>query len=59
MHEVMTDDGQDIVYSQIETDLKEQNDGEPNEAVIEAPSAAEVTAALEALGAGSAGFSSY
>ena len=37
-----------------ETDIKEQNDGEPNEAVIEAPSAAEVTAALEALGAGSA-----
>ena len=37
-----------------EPNFAEQSDSEPSEAVIEAPSAAEVTAALEALGAGAA-----
>ena len=37
-----------------ETNVAQQGDSEPSEAVIEAPSAAEVTAALEALGANGA-----
>ena len=37
-----------------EPNMPEQNDSEPSEAVIETPSAAEVTAALEALGTGAA-----
>ncbi len=37
-----------------EPNIAEQNDSDPSEAVIETPSAAEVTAALEALGTGAA-----